>query len=86
MAYDKAVDSAQLDAGLTEIANAIRSKGGTAEQFAFPSGFTSAVQAITTGGGTNLAAVDVFIADFTDSTELTLTAGAVDKYTRTIVS
>ena len=86
MAYDKAVDSTQLDAGLTEIANAIRTKGGTEEQLIFPGGFASAIQAITTGGGTNLALVDIFIADFTDSAELTLTAGAVDKYTRTIVS
>lgn len=41
---------------------------------------------ISDGGGTDLAAVDVYIADFTDSTELSISAGAVDKYTRTIVS
>ena len=48
MAYDKAVDSAQLDADLTLVADAIRTKGGTDAQLAFPAGFVSAVQAIDT--------------------------------------
>jgi hypothetical protein len=34
---------------LTSIANAIRTKGGTSAQLAFPTGFVSAVQAIPTG-------------------------------------
>lgn len=51
MAVDKLVDSAQLDAGLTSVANAIRSKGGTSADLAFPSGFISAVEAIPSGGG-----------------------------------
>lgn len=49
MAVDKLVDSAQLNADLTSVANAIRTKGGTSEQLAFPAGFVSAVQAIPTG-------------------------------------
>lgn len=49
MAVDKLVDSTQLDADLTSVANAIRAKGGTSAQMAFPSGFVSAVQAIPTG-------------------------------------
>lgn len=49
MAYDKVVDSAQLDANLTAVADAIRTKGGTDAQLAFPSGFVSAVQAIEVG-------------------------------------
>lgn len=49
MALDKLVDSSQLDADLTSVANAIRTKGGTSAQLAFPSGFVSAVQAIETG-------------------------------------
>jgi len=49
MAVDKLVDSAQLDADLTSVANAIRTKGGTSSQMAFPAGFVSAVQAIPTG-------------------------------------
>lgn len=49
MAVDKLVDSTQLDADLTSVANAIRTKGGTSAQMAFPSGFVSAVNAIPTG-------------------------------------
>ena len=51
MALDKAIDSAQLDANLTAIADAIRTKGGTSEALVFPDGFVSAVQAIQAGGG-----------------------------------
>jgi len=51
MAVDKLVDSAQLDADLTSVANAIRTKGGTSSDLAFPAGFVSAVQAIPSGGG-----------------------------------
>ena len=43
---DYIVDSADL----TSIANAIRTKGGTSAQLAFPTGFVSAVNAIETGG------------------------------------
>jgi hypothetical protein len=49
MAVDKLVDSNQLDANLTSVANAIRAKGGTSAQMALPTGFVSAVQAIPTG-------------------------------------
>lgn len=49
MAVDKLVDSTQLDADLTSIANAIRTKGGTSAPLAFPSEFVSAVNAISTG-------------------------------------
>jgi hypothetical protein len=49
MAVDKLVDSTQLDADLTSVANAIRTKGGTSDSLAFPAGFVSAVQAIPTG-------------------------------------
>lgn len=76
MAYDKAVDSAQLDADLTAVADAIRTKGGTDAQLAFPSGFVSAVQAIETGGG---AGVDVVMTStITNAEELSaaLTAGS----------
>ena len=51
MAYDKAVDSTQLDADLTLIADAIRTKGGTSASLAFPSGFIDAIDDIPTGGG-----------------------------------
>lgn len=49
MAVDKLVDSTQLDADLTSVANAIRTKGGTSASLAFPAGFVSAIQAISGG-------------------------------------
>jgi hypothetical protein len=52
MAYDKVIDSAALDANLTQIANAIRSKGGTSAALAFPAGFASAIAAIEAGAVT----------------------------------
>lgn len=51
MGYDKIVDSTQLDSDLTSVANAIRTKGGTSADLAFPAGFVSAVTAIPTGSG-----------------------------------
>ena len=51
MAIDKAINSAQLDADLTSVADAIRAKGGTSAALTFPAGFVSAVEAIETGGG-----------------------------------
>lgn len=49
MSVDKLVDSTQLNTDLTAVANAIRAKGGTSAQLAFPAGFVSAIQAIETG-------------------------------------
>lgn len=51
MAYDKVVDSAVLDAGLTKIADAIRAKDGTADNMEFPDGFASLIESIKAGGG-----------------------------------
>lgn len=50
MAVDKLVDSTQLDADLTSVADAIRTKGGTSGDLAFPSGFVTAIGDIPTGG------------------------------------
>lgn len=50
MAFDKVVDSAVLEAGLTAIANAIREKGGTSGTLAFPDGMAEAIAAIEAGG------------------------------------
>ena len=49
MAIDKAVDSSALNSNLTAVANAIRTKGGTSAQLAFPAGFVSAIGNIPTG-------------------------------------
>ena len=46
MAYDKVVDSAVLDAGLTSVADAIREKGGTSASLSFPQGFVDAIEEI----------------------------------------
>lgn len=54
MAVDKLVDSTQLDADLTSVANAIRTKGGTSASLAFPADFVSAIAAIPTGGGSGI--------------------------------
>ena len=51
MAYDKVVDSAVLDAGLKQIADAIREKGGTSDNLAFPTAMADAIVAIESGGG-----------------------------------
>ena len=56
MSVDKLVDSAQLDTDLTSVANAIRTKGGTSAQLAFPADFVSAIAAIPSGGGTDYLA------------------------------
>lgn len=50
MAYDKAVDSAVLDANLKAIADAIREKGGTSDPIAFDA-MANAIAAIKAGGG-----------------------------------
>lgn len=50
MSIDKAVDSTQLDSDLTSVANAIRTKGGTSAQLAFPNGFVQAIGDIPSGG------------------------------------
>ena len=46
MALDKVVDSAQLDADLTAVADAIRDRAGTSEPLVFPDGFVGAVEGI----------------------------------------
>ena len=50
MAFDKVVDSAALDAQLTSIADAIRSKGGTTGPLTL-AGMVDAINAFQTGGG-----------------------------------
>lgn len=50
MALDKLVDSSQLDADLTTVADAIRTKGGTSEQLSFPDGMAQAIADLPSGG------------------------------------
>lgn len=56
MAY-KFVNADQLDADLTTVANAIRTKGKTTAQMAFPSGMVSAISEISTGAELNFEVV-----------------------------
>lgn len=72
------------DTSLTAVADAIREKGGTTAPLSFPAGMAEAVRNIQSGG--DLSSVDVYIADFTSNTDLTVTAGAVDKYARIVVA
>lgn len=61
MADYKAVDATQLNADMTSVADAIRAKGGTTEQMAWPAGFVSAVEGIQSGGNQERTLVDVTI-------------------------
>nr|DAI52181.1 MAG TPA: hypothetical protein [Caudoviricetes sp.] len=72
-------------ASLTAVADAIRERGGTTAPLSFPEGMAKAVRNIQSGGG-DLSSVDVYIADFTSNADLTITAGAVDKYARIVVA
>lgn len=49
MAVNKLVDSGQLDSDLSDVADAIRTKGGTSSQLSFPDGFISAIEDIPSG-------------------------------------
>lgn len=49
MANYKVVDADQLDADLASVADSIRAKAGTTGEMAFPEGFKSVVEAISTG-------------------------------------
>lgn len=73
------------DTSLITVADAIREKGGTTAPLSFPAGMAAAVRNIQSGGG-DLSSVDVYIADFTVPADLTVTAGAVDKYARIVVA
>lgn len=61
MAVDKLVDSAQLNTDLTAVANAIRAKGGTSAQLAFPVEFVSAIEAITTGDAIDQSDIPAYV-------------------------
>ena len=77
MSVDKLVDSTQLDADLTSVANAIRTKGGTSASLAFPADFVSAIAAIPSGGGSD--ETGSFIASGNQS-NITISVGAVHSH------
>lgn len=79
MAFDKVVDSAVLESGLTSIANAIREKAGTSDALAFPAGFAEAIASIESGGGNDIEWVTGTITPATatkvNQTKVDLTGG-----------
>jgi hypothetical protein len=58
------VDADKLDDDLTNVANAIREKGGTSDTLNFPDGFVAAVEAIKAGGGGTVSEKDVNFYDY----------------------
>jgi hypothetical protein len=62
------------DTDLTSVANAIRTKGGTSAQLAFPAGFVQAIADIPTGGGG--ATVDDLVAGTWPSGDITIAVSA----------
>lgn len=73
MAYDKLVDSSQLNSDLGYVADAIRAKSGGSSQLAFPSGFISEIGSISTGGGGGMvkkAGTFTLASDYTYATSL----------------
>ena len=75
MAYDKVVDSTELDAGLSAVADAIRDKTGETESLVFPGGFVTAILGIATGGSSD-SAVSGEVHNITIETDLQ-TAGQI---------
>lgn len=65
MAFDKVIDSALLDAGMTATANAIRKKTGNNSPIEWDSsnGFKAAVEVIDTDGGVELPELDTPASD-----------------------
>lgn len=70
MAYDKVVDSSVLDAGLKQIADAIREKGGTSDNLAFPQAMADAIAAIEAGGAQVESGVVTLTSDSTSGVEI----------------
>lgn len=60
------------DTELTSIANAIRTKGGTNAQLTYPSGFVTAINNISTGGGAVEVAADLYAANAGTKMQVTL--------------
>ena len=74
MAFDKVIDSTQLDAAMTHTANCIRNKTGGTDQITWDSakGFGDAVDAISSGGGNPFEAFE-YLEAFKLSNNLTTT-------------
>lgn len=51
MAVDKAIDSTEFDSKLKDVADAIRTAGGTTATMSFPTGMVDAISSLSSGGG-----------------------------------
>ena len=60
MAFDKVIDSAQINSDLTTVADAIRKKSRTSDVLDFPNGFAEAISSIETGGNVPLKDVNFY--------------------------
>ena len=76
MAYDKVIDSSVLDAGLKQIADAIREKGGTTDGLAFPQAMADAIAAIEAGGGSGGEGCKIVSGSFTPSEDISVGTNA----------
>ena len=83
-----ASEISRLQAAKAALKTSIEGKGVTVPSETTLSGYSALVDAIQTGGGggggTDLAAVDVFVADFYESSETTVSVGALDRWHRLI--
>lgn len=89
MAYDKVVDSTELDAGLSAVADEIRKKNGKSERLVFPGGFVSAIMEITagesSGGAVRGETHDVSLSSDVSNGSMPLVSGsefAAENYTK----
>lgn len=71
MSYDKVIDSAFLEDGLSAIADKIREKSGSTDNLVFPNGFVSAVDGIEGGGGeAEIQTMQKFVIDLSTVTKV----------------
>ena len=73
------------DASLSATAEAIRYKNGTSTAYK-PSEFANAILSISGGGSVNLNAIEVFVADYSTTSDVVTELGVVDVYLRQITS
>ena len=85
MAYDKVVDSEQLDAGLQVIADAIRRSAGITSGLQFPSGFVNAIEPLGNGHDYLASVCNKEITELVNSKMLYLPGGDFQKNNKKLV-
>lgn len=84
MAEHVSVDIEYLEYGLTAIADEIREKKNIDALLSFPDGMVDAIKSIESGA--NLKNTEIYIADYSISEDIQITAGVIDVWRRCIVS